>query len=379
MTFSFSPEELYSKGIVYAEFFDVATDNLLGFSRMVSGFNPQGSMNAGDVEGGVGNQLQMRIPDTCRLNITATTADSHLNNMALPVDGELSANGVVETSIAITATGTTLTLTNAVAPLGGQNGPVAYVLSSSGADNATVRAASGTAYSVNASGEIVGFEAVSGNVYCVKYFTTNSSALQLSIPALFGARVVRAHFAVNCYSKKQGADVMSGSLVKIRHYYFPYYSFTNPLNDTLSQTSTGSVDLSGTCLSYQDALSTGLCGNVANAGYYGYIVDEPVGENSSTSGVDGIYFIGLGTGISMASGTTRALPVRYTVGGILAQISDMDQITFASASTSTASFADEHSNVLTANAAGSTSVTVSVTNSATGATYSDTIPVTVTA
>lgn len=377
MTFTFAPEEIFSKGIIYAEFFDVATDNLLGFSRMVSGFNPQGSMNTGDVEGGVGNQLQMRIPDTCRLNITATTADSHLNNMALPVGGELSANGVIETSVAITASSATLTVNNAVAPLGGKNGAVAYVLSSSGSDNAAVQAASGSAHAVNSEGEIQDFVAVPSNVYCVKYFTTNSSALQLSIPALFGANVVRAHFAVNCYAKKSGSDVMASSLVKIRHYYFPYYSFTNPLTDTLSQTATGTVDLSGTCLSYQDAL--GVCGNVANAGYYGYIVDEVVGDETGTSLVDGIYFIGLGSGLSVVKSTTTALPVKYGVSGILATISDMSQVTFAAAS-SVVSFADAHSNVMTAgSSAGNTTVTVSVTNAKTGVTYSDTIPVTVTA
>lgn len=378
MTIPFSIEEIFSKGIVYAEFFDVSNDNLLGFSQMVAGFNPQGSMNAGDVEGGVGNQLQMRIPDTCRLNITATTADSHLNNMALPIGGELSGNGVIETSIAITASSATLSLTNAVAPLGGQNGPVAYILSSSGTDNAAVKAASGTAHAVNASGEIQDFVAIPNNVYCVKYFTTNSSAIQLSIPALFGATVVRAHFAVNCYAKKSGGDVMASSLVKIRHYYFPYYSFTNPLTDTLSQTATGTVDLSGTCLSYKQALEAGVCG-AENAGYYGYIVDEIIGDETGTSLVDGIYFIGLGAGLSVVRSSSTPLPVKYSVNGVLAEISDMSQVTFTAAS-NVVSFADAHSNVMTAGStAGNTTVTVSVTNAKTGVTYSDTIPVTVTA
>ena len=31
MAFTFKPEELFSKGIVYAEFFDPATDDLLGY------------------------------------------------------------------------------------------------------------------------------------------------------------------------------------------------------------------------------------------------------------------------------------------------------------------------------------------------------------
>lgn len=378
MAFTFKPEEVFSKGIVYAEFFDPATDDLLGYSRYVVDFNPQGSMNTGDVEAGPGNALVMMIPDTCRLAVTATTADSALNNMALAAGATLTGNGVVETTIAITASGATLTLNNACAPLGGQNGAVAYVLTSSGSDRATVEANSGIAHAVDStSGAIQGFEAVASNTYCVKYFYQNSSAMQLTVPSLFAAKVVRAHFAVNCYAKKTGSDVLTSSLFKIRHYVFPYYVFTNPMEDTLGQTSTGTVNLSGTCLSYQEAVSEGVC-NVDTAGIYGYVVDEYVGESTSTSAVDGIYFVGLGSGVSLVKSTSIELPVRYSVNGILTSISDMSQVTFTAAS-AVVSFADEHDNTMTAGgSAGNTTVTVSVTNSRTNVTYTDTIPVTVT-
>jgi hypothetical protein len=378
MAFTFKPEELFSKGIVYAEFFDPATDDLLGYSRYVADFGLAGSMNNGEVVAGPGAALVMMIPDTTRLNVTATTADSALNNMALPVGGTVAGNGVVETTIALTATGATLSgLPNAVAPLGGQNGAIAYVLTSSGTDRAAVEAASGEAHAV-VEGVIQDFESVNGNTYCVKYFYNNSSAMQLTIPALFAPKVVRAHFAVNCYSKQSGGDVLASSLYKIRHYVFPYYVFTNPVEDTLSQTATGTVNLSGTCLSYQEAISEGVC-NVDTAGVYGYVVDEYVGESTSTSAVDGIYFIGLGAGVSLVKSTSMALPVKYSVNGVLSGISDMSQVTFTAAS-AVVSFADSHSNVMTAGgSAGNTTVTVSVTNSRTNTTYRDTIPVTVTA
>lgn len=378
MAFTFKPEEVFSKGIVYAEFFDPATDNLLGYSRYVADFGLAGSMNNGEVVAGPGAALVMMIPDTCRLNVTATTADSDLNNMALAAGASIAANGVVETTIAITASSATLTLNNATSPLGGQNGAVCYILTSSGSDRAVVEAASGIAHAVDAeSGAIQNFEAVANNTYCVKYFYKNSSAMQLSVPSLFSAKVVRAHFAVNCYAKRSGSDVLASSLYMIRHYVFPYYVFTNPMEDTLSQTATGTVNLSGTCLTYQEAISEGVC-NVDTSGLYGYVVDELVGEDTSTALVDGIYFIGLGSGVSVVKSTTMQLPVMYSVNGVLASISDMGEVTFAAAS-SVVSFADEHDNTMTAGAsAGNTTVTVSVTNSRTGASYSDTIPVTVT-
>jgi len=377
MAFTFKPEELFSKGIVYGEFFDPATDDLLGYSRYVADFGLAGAMNNGEVEAGPGNALVMMIPDSARLNITATTADSALNNMALAVGGTISGSGVVETTIAITATGTSLALANAAAPLGGQNGAVCYILTSTGSDRAEVEAASGIAHAVEG-GTIQDFEAVNGNTYCVKYFYENSSAQKLTVPSMFAPKVVRAHFAVNCYAKKTGGDVLASSLYKIRHYVFPYYFFTNPMEGSLSQTATGTVNLSGTCLTYQEAAAEGIC-NVDTNGIYGYVVDEYVGDDTSTSAVDGIYFIGLGAGVSLVKSTKMVLPVKYSVNGILTNVSDWSKVTFTAAS-AVVSFADSHDPEMTAGgSAGNTTVTVSVTNSRTNKTYTDTIPVTVTA
>lgn len=376
--YTFKPNYEFTKGIVSAEFIDPATDDLIGFSEYVTDFSFNGSMNAGEVEGGPGNMLIMCIPDTARLPVTAKTADSALNNMALTVGANLTGNGVVERVTGISATGTTLSVTNAVAPPGGQNGAVAYVLTSSGADKAAVEAASGTAYPVTEAGILSGFTAVSGNTYCVKYYIQNSSAQQLSIPALFAPRVVRAHFTVNVYAKKTGGDVMASSLYKRRHYWIPYYFFTNGMQDSVGQTTPGSVDLSGQCLTYEEALSSGQCA-ASGTQLYGFIVDEPLGSNSSTSAVDGIYFIGLGDGVTVAASKTLTLPVKYTVNGVLTEISDMAQVTFASDQTGKANFTDSHQNVVSGVAEGDAELTVTVTNSATGVTYSDTIPCTVTA
>ena len=41
--YSFSPELLFTKGIAYAEFFDIGTDNLEGYSRYITDFSPNGS------------------------------------------------------------------------------------------------------------------------------------------------------------------------------------------------------------------------------------------------------------------------------------------------------------------------------------------------
>ena len=149
MAVSFKKESLFSKGISRAEFFDPATDNLIGFSAYVSNFGVQGSMNTGEVAAGPGSMLVMCIPDTARLNVTAQTADTDINSLALPVGGTITGNGIIDTVQGVTALNTTLIINNAVTPLGGQNGPVCYVITSSGTDKATVEAASGVAHAID--------------------------------------------------------------------------------------------------------------------------------------------------------------------------------------------------------------------------------------
>ena len=376
MAVSFKKKSLFSKGIIHAEFFDPATDDLIGYSAYVSNFGLAGSMNNGEVAAGPGSMLVMCIPDTARLNVTAQTADTDLNSLAMPIGGTVGGDGIIETVVGVAATGSTLTLSNAVAPYGGKNGAIAYVLTSSGSDKNAVEAQSGVAHPVGDGGAIGDFEATNGNTYCVKYFVTNSSAEVLSIPALFAPKVVRAHFAVNLYSKEGGSDVMSSSIVGIRHYYFPYYFFTASLNETASQTETGTVDLSGTCLTYEEAISSGNCASVGNQ-LYGFIVDEMIGSNSSTSKVDGLYFIGGGAGYSVAATQTIVLPIKYSVNGVLSNISDMNQVTFTSGTPGKVTI-PEHSNVATGVSAGSSVITATVTNSATGITYTATCTVTVT-
>ena len=373
--YTFKPQALFTKGIAYAEFFDVNNNNLLGFSPFVTDFGLNGSMNDGDVEGGIGNQLIISLPDTSRLEVTATTADSALNNMALTIGAQLGGNGIIETMTAIVAGADgTLTIQNAVAPYGADKA-ICYVLTSTGSDKAAVEAGSGRACEIDSSTGVIDFEGQADQTYCVKYFVRNSSADELTIPALFQPAVVRAHFAVNVYSQK-GGDAMTGSLVKIRHYYFPRYQFNQPLQITESQTTPGTTNLSGRCLTYQQALESGVCSDANNAAY-GFIVDEYVGSgDASTSGVQGIYFVGGGV-LNLATGASVTVPVKYDVNGVLTDISDMGQVTFT-VTGNVGTFANSHSNVFTAaNSAGNGSITATVTNSLTGAVYQDTMPVTV--
>jgi hypothetical protein len=166
--------------------------------------------------------------------------------------------------------------------------------------------------------------------------------------------------------------------VKIRHYYFPRYQFNQPLQVTESQTTPGTTNLSGRCLTYQQALESGVCSDANNAAY-GFIVDEYVGSgDSSTSSVQGIYFVGTGAVLALATGQTISLPVKYAVNGVLTDITDMSQVSFAVTNTTgnIGSFADSHSNVFTAGSNQAKGyISALVTNSVTGAVYEDSLVV----
>lgn len=368
---SFKQDSIFSKGIAYGEFFDPSNYNLIGYSPYVTDFNLNGTFNAGEIEGGPGNGLIMVIPGTARLNITATAANTNLELMALPVGEAVAGGGVIETVIGVAASGASLTLTGAVAAPGAETA-VCYVLTSSGSDKAAVEANSGTAYVVQ-DGTVQGFTPESGATYCVKYFVENSSALGLEIPSNFKGQIVRAHFAVNLYAKRSGQDVMSSSQVGVRHYYFPYYFLNGGLQDSASQTTPGTTNLSGMALSYEQALDAGDCSSVGKQ-LYGFIVDEFYGAQSSTRNIDGIYFIGIGGGVTVAANGTVTLPIKYSVNNQLVNISDMSAVTFASSAEGVATVSG---NVVTGVAAGTADITATVTNSATGITYSDTVQVTV--
>ena len=377
---NFNDQELFTKGVAYAEFFDVGSDELLAYSRYVTDFGMNGTMNDGDIEGGIGNQLIMSIPDTTRLEITATTANSDLGMLALPIGGLLQYDGIVETSTIITANGTTLAAPqNAVAPYGAENGPVCYVIAAMKDGVAANVPNNGTPYYINQGGNLEGFEAEAGTSYCVKYWTRVSSAEELQIPANYQPSIARAHFAVNVYARSGDGSAMSGSLAKIRHYYIPRYQFNQPLQITENQTTPGTTNLGGRALSYADALSGGFCAAAGNEGY-GYIVDEIVG-GGATDTVQGIYFIGAGGGVEVATGFSEEVALKYDINGRLTQISDMSaNVELSSSAEGVATVSAGNNGYVTIRgvASGTATITASVENSKTGVTYTDSITVTVT-
>lgn len=96
----------------------------------------------------------------------------------------------------------------------------------------------------------------------------------------------------------------------------------------------------------------------------------------STASVTGIKFAGLDEHI-IAFVSDGYAPVKYLVGDAEIDVADLSEVTFTSMNPSVADFASPHSNLLKCKTVGKTTIMCSVTNSATGVTYTDAVPFTV--
>lgn len=97
---------------------------------------------------------------------------------------------------------------------------------------------------------------------------------------------------------------------------------------------------------------------------------------ASTASITGIKFAGLEEGV-IAFVSNGYVPVKYLVNGMEVDVTDFSDVTFTSTNTAVAYFASAHSNLLICKSKGKTTLMATVTNSATGATYSATVPFTV--
>ena len=136
-----------------------------------------------------------------------------------------------------------------------------------------------------------------------------------------------------------------------------------------SQTAASTTDISGTALSYDEAVSTGACDAESQYGALAYMVYMPLA--GATSAVEGLAVVG--GGVTVAVGNTVQIPVKYVINGQLVQPNYAD-LTFASSSTGTASVG-ENTGIVTGVQAGSCDVTVTLASPS----LTLTVPVTVTA
>ena len=357
MAFNRATDPVYAKGTMDVWCWSPATGDLDYYSNKIQTNQFQTNVNLSPVNAGVGNPVVINLPDTSEATLTITAADVSLAARSLSVGGTLSYNGIIPYCESIKADSTSLQVSNPPVAAYGFDKAYAFI------DN------DGTAYEIDTDSYIVqNFVATANQTYTVRYFMRAASAQELRISSVFAPAVEIVMMRIPAYSA-QGNTANQGSHCGDFYIWIPRMQFNGNAATDASQTAASTTDISGTALSYDEAVATGACDADSQYGALAYMVYMPLA--GATSAVEGLAVVG--GGVSVRVGNTVQIPVKYAINGQLVQPNYAD-LTFTSSATGTASVG-EHTGVVTGVQAGSADITVALEEPA----YTLVVPVTVTA
>ena len=372
MAVKLNKSPIYIKGTAEMTVRDIVTGDLIGYSNKIDTSNFTSSVNAGEIRAGLGAPVVINIPDSATFSGEVTATDFSLEARQLATGGVLKYGGTAAIMERITATGTTLTVSQTPVADYGEPSSNTYYTCYVGDD--------GKNYGVDpTTREVQGFTATAGQTYCVKYFIEMASAQELTMPTAFNPTVARVTIKMAAYGA-QGASAMNGSRIGNLYIHIPRAQFINgDVGVNGSQTEAATTPWSFSALSYDEADTT--CSECAlDNSVLGYMVFVPCGENAMLSAVENLVIAG-GV-LSVAQGATAQVPVFYYMEDGSLITPQYSSLTFTSAESTTASVSDE--GVVTGVAEGTTTITVSTKAKKQNTTtdeplYTATVNVTVTA
>ena len=305
---TFGNPNLFVKGTVEITINDPATGNIVGYDNVLTDDATETSMNVGAVEGGLHNALILNIPDTTRLSGSVTSQAFSLEQRGHIFGASVSANGITPICETLTASSTSLTVSNVPAKAYGQNDSDTYGWCFVREHGATSWI--GTNYNVNLTTKaIVDFTATSGKQYDVQYFIANASAKVLPIPTNFIPDVLSITLKYAVYAKSADGSIAEGTLYGYLFEVIPRAQFTGNGGKSGSQTTVSTTDYSWTALKPDESASMPNCTSCANAaGNYGYFIFCPCGSNVQ----DVEYWSIVGGNVHTLPATT-AFPVTWKI------------------------------------------------------------------
>lgn len=352
---------LYAKGTCNVIVTDPATGKIDFQSNKVQTSQLTTAVNMNELRAGLGNAIAIQLPSDSAVNLELTTADFSMNARAMQLGSSVTYNAAAPKCEVITANSNTLTVSStAVAPQGFSKA-IAYV------DDGTSNAS--TAYEVNASNEVVGFTATSGNKYQVYYWIVNPSAQQVTAYSVFNPAIKHVTMQIAVYSTENASAASQGSLVGWLYCIIPRMQFSAKADTDGSQTSNATTVLSGTALAYDPVSSEVICTDcgLSELAYWVYVPNGDV-----TQDIDSLVVVG--GGLALVVGNTAQVPVRFLMKDGTLVVPDYSLMSYQSAAQATASVSN--TGVVTAAAAGSTTITCTLTADNTKKAV---VPVTVTA
>ena len=366
---TFSDPYLYAKGTCNVIVSDPATGDIDYQSSKVQTNQLTTSVDTGAIRAGLGNGIAIQLASDATVDLSLTAADFNLDGRGLQVGSTPFYSAPAPTCESITATGATLTISGtAVAPQG-YSKKLAYV-TEVGASNPIGTA--GQAYTIGDGGVVTGFAATSGKSYLVYYWVQNANARQLTIYSAFAPAVKHVTAQIAVYSTEGSNAGNRGSQVGWLYYIIPRMQFSGNAATSGDQTAAATTELSGTALTYEAAVATGVCADCATP-ELAYMVYVPF---DATEGILGLAVVG--GAVSLVKSTSAQIPVKlYMADGTLVQ-PDFSALTFTAVSAPTGTTVGAHTGVisagsttgdfdvnvkLTADESIATVVAVSVTNS----------------
>jgi hypothetical protein len=200
-------------------------------------------------------------------------------------------------------------------------------------------------------GSVTGFTATEGTAYNVIYYERRADAQELGISGLFapGIYTVSAQMAV--FSTEGSNSGNRGSQVGWAYYYIPRMQFSGDASTNGSQTDPATTTLSGTALSYEQAVEAGACVD-CNFPNLAYMIYEPLTFNGNNA-IVGMAVVG--GDISARIGEPTVVPVKYIMANGTVVQPKFSDLTFTMADTSIATVAN---GVVTGVATGDTTLTI---------------------
>lgn len=350
---TFSDPYLYAKGTCNVIVSDPATGDIDYQSSKVQTNQLTTSVDTGAIRAGLGNGIAIQLASDATVDLTLTAADFSMAARGLQVGSTPFYSAPAPVCESVTATGATLAVTGeAVAPQG-HTKVLAYVAKANGTN---LVGTDGVAYTIDEDKNVVGFDAISGENYLVYYWVLNPVAQQLTIYSAFAPAVKHVTAQIAVYSTEGSNAGNRGSQVGWLYYIIPRMQFTGNAATSGDQTSPATTELSGTALTYEAAMSTGVCTDCATP-ELAYMVYVPF---DAMEGIEGLAVVG-GT-VSVPVSTTKQIPVKlYMADGSLVQ-PDFSALTFTATGAPSGTTVGANTGIVTAGStAGDFDVAVKLT------------------
>lgn len=294
---------LYLKGTCEVTIKRPSDGQIVFQSSKVATNNFSTSVDMGAIRAGLGNPIAIQLPSNAAVNLDLTTADFSMQARAMQLGTELAYNAIVPVCVSIKASTTSLTVPDAE-PVAfyGDGKKYAYVTYAGATDP-------GKAYEITDAGVIQGFTSVANTTYNVIYYEQRADAQYFAISSQIAPGVYSVSAKMAVFSTEGTNNGNRGSQVGWASYIIPRMQFGGDASTNGSQTDAATTTLSGTALSYEEAVEAGACVdcNFPNLAYMTY---EPLTFNGNDSIVA---MTVVGGDMSIAIGADKVIPVKYVM------------------------------------------------------------------